>query len=108
MLDSYFDIVLLCHTVESARAEQIIRYLHLFWPETQVIRMTVGFYLRTSRRKSVAYFPREQGPGALIQFVASLLPSSLEEAYPLLSVTMIDVNLRSSDELRRSSSARQK
>ena len=88
-LDSYFDIVLLCHTVEHVDAERISRQIHLFWPLTRLVRIAAEAALHVLSCRSVAYFLRDRGPGALLHLIASLLPAPLQALRVHTSVTVI-------------------
>ncbi len=100
LLDSFFDLILLCHTVPYTDVDQMRRYTSLFWPVTRVIRLAFESEMHASPCGSLAYFPREEGPGALVRFVASLLAAQ-REIYAPASVTASGKILQMKPEARR-------
>ncbi len=106
-LDSYFDVILLCHTVAHVNAEQIKRYVDRFWPVTAVVRIAAETDMPPGPGRLVAYFQRQGSPAALLDLVAGLLLSPLEKVRARASVTAIDSNPRLTTEIRSRFAVRQ-
>ena len=81
-LNTFFDLLLVSHTVPHTRADEMIRHTGRFWPATRVIRIADGAEMEPFASESIVYFPRKERPGALLRLMERLLRSPGEGTAP--------------------------